>query len=128
MFHWVPNTSPIIVSGYVSVFSITYSFFESIKFRSNRSQMSFKIDVFKSFAIFTGKHLCSSLFVIKRKRLLKRGSNTSVFLLTLQNFLEQFFLSNTFGSCFLKLCLKPIRTSPWTTKKAFTKLFWLLYW
>ena len=53
--------------------------------------MSFKIDVFKSFAIFTGKHLCSSLFVIKGKILLKRGSNTSVFLLTLLNFLEQFF-------------------------------------
>ena len=128
MFHWVLNTFPIIVSGYVSVFSITYSFFESIKFRSSRSQTSFEIDVFKSFAIFTGKQLCSSLFVIKRKRLLKRGSNTSVFLLPLLNFLEQFFLSNTFGSCFLKLCFKPVKTSPWRTKKAFTKLLWLLYW
>ena len=28
---------------------------------SNRSQMFFKIDVFKNFAIFTGKHTCCSL-------------------------------------------------------------------
>ena len=34
---------------------------------------------------------------------------------------------NTFGSCFLKLCLKPIRTSPWRAKKAFNKLLRLLY-
>ena len=39
--------------------------FESIKFRSSRWQMSIKKEVFKNFAIFTGKHLCWSLFVIK---------------------------------------------------------------
>ena len=39
--------------------------FESIKFRSSRSQMSFKIEVFKIFAIFTGKYMCWSLFMIK---------------------------------------------------------------
>ena len=33
--------------------------------RSSRSQMFFKVDVFKNFAIFTGKHLCWSLFLIK---------------------------------------------------------------
>ena len=42
-------------------------------FRSSRSQMFFKIGVLKNFAIFTGKSLCWSLFLIK---LLKRNSNT----------------------------------------------------
>ena len=61
------------------------------KFRSSRSIMSFKIGVFKNFAIFTGKDLCWSLFVIKSPacklaNLLKRDSNTSVFQLTLLNF------------------------------------------
>ena len=31
-------------------------------FRCTRSQIFFKIDVLKNFAIFTGKHLCWSLF------------------------------------------------------------------
>ena len=42
----------------------------------SRSQMFFKIDVLKNFAIFT---------------LLKRDSNTGVFFCDLQNFEEQFF-------------------------------------
>ena len=33
--------------------------------RSNRSQIFFKIGALKKFAIFTGKHLCWSLFLIK---------------------------------------------------------------
>ena len=33
--------------------------------RSSRSQMFFKIGVTKNFAMFTGKHLCWSLFLIK---------------------------------------------------------------
>ena len=61
------------------------------EFRSSRSKISFKIGVLKNFAIFTGKHLCSSLFVIKlpvckSANLLKRDSNTSVFQLILLNF------------------------------------------
>ena len=39
--------------------------FELIKFRSSRSKTPFKKEAFKSFSIFTGKHLCWSLFVIK---------------------------------------------------------------
>ena len=35
--------------------------------KSNRSQMFFKTGVLKSFAIFTGEHLCWSLFLIKMK-------------------------------------------------------------
>ena len=33
--------------------------------KSSRSQMFLKIGVFKNFAIFTGKQLCWSLFLIK---------------------------------------------------------------
>ena len=33
--------------------------------RSSRSQMFFKISILKNFAMFTGKHLCWSLFLIK---------------------------------------------------------------
>ena len=53
--------------------------------------MTFKINVFKNFAIFTGKHLCQSLFVIKLPackpaNLLKRDFNTSALLLKLIHF------------------------------------------
>ena len=46
--------------------------------------MFFKIAVLENFAIFTGKHLCSSLFLIKLQDLIpatlsKRDSNTAVF-------------------------------------------------
>ena len=113
----------LLASEYVSDYRLWihlcffYYFFhlESTKLRSSRSQMSFKADVFKNFSIFTGKNLCWSLFAIKLPackpaNLLKRDSKTSVFLLILLNFQEQFFLQNTLGSCFLKICLKPART------------------
>ena len=66
------------------------------KFRSGRSQMSFKKEVFKKIAIFTGKPLCWSLFVMrlpayKPANLLKRDSNTSIFLLMLLNIAKQLF-------------------------------------
>ena len=53
--------------------------------RSSRLQMIFKIDVLKDFAIFTGKHLCWSLFLITLQALgsttvLERDSITCVFL------------------------------------------------
>ena len=37
--------------------------------------MFFKIDVLKNFTIFTGKHLCWSLFLIKPATLLKSNSD-----------------------------------------------------
>ena len=40
-------------------------FLNILKYRNSRSQMFFKIDVLKIFAIFTGKHLCWSLFFNK---------------------------------------------------------------
>ena len=47
----------ISVMGVISTTSI----------KSSRSQMFFKIGVLKNFAIFTGKHVCNSLFLIKLK-------------------------------------------------------------
>ena len=71
-------------------FFYNYFQFESIKSGRSGSQISFKIDEFKNFAIFTGKNLCWSPFVVrlldcKPANLLKRVTNTSVFLWTLQN-------------------------------------------
>ena len=40
----------------------------TIKYRSSRSQIFFKIGVLKNFAKFTEKDLCQSLFLIKRLR------------------------------------------------------------
>ena len=53
--------------------------------RSSHSQMFFKTDVLKNFAIFKGKHLCRSLFLIKLQTcrsatLFKSDSNTFVLL------------------------------------------------
>ena len=52
--------------------------------RSNRLQMFFKTGVFKNFAIFTGKSLCLSLFLIKSltwrfATLIKKETPTHVF-------------------------------------------------
>ena len=68
-----------------------YFHFESMKFRFSHSQMPFTINVFKNFAIFTGKYLRWSLFVItlpacKSADLLKRFSNTCVLLWIFPNF------------------------------------------
>ena len=40
---------------------------KSVKSRSRRSQMFFKIAILKKFAKFTRKHLCWSLFSIKQE-------------------------------------------------------------
>ena len=71
--------------------------------------MFFKIDIFKNFSNFTGKHLCLSLFLIKLQALkslfnntckawspatlLKTDCKTGVFLFSLQHFLEHFICS-----------------------------------
>ena len=74
--------------------------------RSSRSQMLFKTGVLENFINFTGKHLCWSLFLInfqtfRPATLLKRDSNTSVFLWNLWNFKNAFFSQNSYGGCFL---------------------------
>ena len=57
-----------------------------LPFRSSRSQMFFKVGVFKSYAIFVGKYLRWSLFLITFQSfspatLLKKNSNKGAFLL-----------------------------------------------
>ena len=55
-----------------SFLSHSHGYFQQrfhILFRSSRSEMFFKIDVLKSFGIFTGKQLCWSLFLIKLQAL-----------------------------------------------------------
>ena len=42
-----------------------YTKSNSMKFRSSSSQMFFKIGALQRFALFTGKHLCWNLFLIK---------------------------------------------------------------
>ena len=56
-----------------------------VKVRNSRSQVFFRIGVLKNFAIFTGRHLCWSLFLMKSQAfrpasLLNRDFNIGVFL------------------------------------------------
>ena len=62
----------------------------------SRLQIFFKIGVLKKIANFTGKYLCWSLFLIKLQAsrpatLLRRDSNTGVFLSNFRNFQEHLF-------------------------------------
>ena len=62
-------------------------------FKSSHLQMFLKTGFLKKFAIFAGKHLCWSYFLIKLQAwrsaiLLKRDSNTGFFLWILLNFEE----------------------------------------
>ena len=59
---------------------------------SSRSQMLFKI-VLKDFAIFTGKHLCWSLF-LKACNSIKKRLRHRCFLWILRNCEEQLFIEN----------------------------------
>ena len=74
--------------------------------RSSRSQLFFKIVILQNFAIFTAKHLCWSLLLIKWQgwgpaSLLKRDSNLWNMwnIKNLRNFSEHLFLQNT---CFYR--------------------------
>ena len=60
--------------------------------RGSRSHMFFKIGVLKNFTIFTGKHLCWSLFLIKLQ----------AFRLFSCEYCKIVFLQNTSGGCFCK--------------------------
>ena len=68
-------------------------------FRSSRSQMFFKTGFPKNFMIFTRKHPRWNLFLIKLQAfraatLLKRDSNTGVFLWILRNFINILFIEH----------------------------------
>ena len=65
-------------------------------YKSSHRRCSTQKAVLKSFAIFTGKHLCWSPFLIKlpalsRATLLKRDSNTAIFLWILRIFKSTYF-------------------------------------
>ena len=64
--------------------------------KSSRWQMFFKIRVLKNVAIFTGKHLCWSLFLMTSKK----NYNTGVFLWILRNFKEYLFYRTPRDDCF----------------------------
>ena len=65
-----------------SIDAVAVSF--GVRLRSSHLRCSIKKAVLNNFAIFTGKHLCWSLYLIKLQdfspaTLLERDSNTSVF-------------------------------------------------
>ena len=73
---------------YVSVKALVKYFYCS---RSSLRKCSIKTALLSNFAIFIGKHLCCSFFLIKLQAwrpatLLKRDSNASVFLCILRKF------------------------------------------
>ena len=79
-----------------------------IGLRSSHLSCSIEKTVLKNFAIFTGKHLCWSLFLIKLQdfrpaTLLERDSNTDVFPWILQSFYEYLFWKTSTNGCFSKL-------------------------
>ena len=80
--------------------SMNSFFCNALIFKSSPSQIFFKIDVLKNFTSFTGKHLCWSLLLIKLQTLrpatlLKRDSNTGVFLWNWRSFFKNSFFYRT---------------------------------
>ena len=67
------------------------------RYSSNCLQMSYKSSVLKQFAIFAGKHLCWSLFLIN---FVKRRLQHRCFPVNIAKFLRTAFWWNTSGGCF----------------------------
>ena len=67
--------------------------------KSSHSQMFFRIDVLRNFAIFTGKHLCQGLFGL---RLYQKEIPTQFhsFSVNIAKFVRTPFLQNTSNGCF----------------------------
>ena len=82
------------LSNLMNIMTLTFGklcFPKQTTYRSSCLHMFFKICVVDNFPNFTGKHLCWSCFLItfqtwRPATLLKRDSNTSVFLWNLWNF------------------------------------------
>ena len=69
--------------------------------------MCFRIGVLKNFAMFTGKHLCWSLFFnnyagLKACNFIKKRFQHKFFPMNFAKFLRTLFLQNTSGGCFWK--------------------------
>ena len=64
-----------------------------VQYRNSPSHIFFEIDVLENFTIFTRKQLCWSLFLMafSSATLLKRDSNTGVYLWILKNVKELLF-------------------------------------
>ena len=78
--------------------------------KSSHRRSSMKKAALKDFAVFEGKHLYWSLFLIKLLAfrpayLLKRDSSTGVFLCILRNFLRAPILNNVCEGLLLKVFL-----------------------
>ena len=59
-------TNVYFYSNTLELSAITLHFWDfDGEYRSSRWQMFFKIDALKNFAIFIGKHMCWSLFLIQ---------------------------------------------------------------
>ena len=84
---------------------------------SSRSRMFFKIGVLKSSSIVTGKHLCSSLLLIKERNFIKKRLQCRRFSVTIEKFLRlysiflivliiwQFFFMNSIKQQFVVLVI-----------------------
>ena len=75
--------------------------------RSSCPEVFYKKGVLRSFAKFTGKHLCQRLFLMKLQTwpatLLKKGLWRKCFPVNFARFLSTPFLQNSPGGCFCKL-------------------------
>ena len=102
--------------------------------RSSRSQMLFKIGVLKNFSIFTRKHLCWILFLIKLQAwrpsfLLKKRLQHRFFPVNIAKFLRTAFLSNPFCSLYFSeiLCDDRILWTSLDTKLTFLYIFYYCF-
>ena len=109
-------------------FEITYLHLNLLQVQKEPPEVFHKKAVLKNFAIFTGKHLRWSLFSMKLQAftatiLLKRHSNTGVFLWTLQNFQEQLFWRTSGNGCFCSLSLLFSSEKSLSSLKAHSKVW-----
>ena len=99
-YHWKPRWSVAVNLDITSIFNEVFWLF-----RSGHLQIIFLVGVLRRcFAIFTGKRLCWSIFLIKLQTfrpgtLLKRDSNTSVFGKYCDIYMNIMLLNNSSG-CF----------------------------
>ena len=75
---------------------------ETKKLKSSRSQVVFKIGILKNFAIFTGEHLCWTLFLmrpetfsLKACNFIKKRLQHRYFLVNIVNFFKNSFFYRT---------------------------------
>ena len=84
---------------------------ETKKLKSSRSQVVFKIGILKNFAIFTGEHLCWTLFLmrpetfsLKACNFIKKRLQHRYFLVNIVNFLRTAFFIEHLQWLLLKSC------------------------